>query len=150
MRRIAMTCCFAALGIISGCEGKEVIPEDDGTMGSACGTPVYGLELDFSGVVLDADGMPAAGASVTLEDRSVRPAADLGTATTGSDGTFFMEATDITSWPDCWLTVLDYQMVASLDDAYGELMVNRQMWEAIQAAEDTVDLSDRPVELSLP
>jgi hypothetical protein len=137
-----------AVPLCLACTGDETDVEEIPS-GSACGEPVEGIEMRFVGLVTDDNG-PVANAQVELEDRSFRPAIVLGSATSEANGTYTLDATDITSLPDCWLTALDYRMVAVKDEAEGELMVNRWMWEAIQDESYEVDLTDRPVEMSTP
>ena len=126
---------------------------DETLSGSACGDPVYGIEIDFQGLVTDKDGAPAAGVEIVLEDREILPATVRGTATTGADGRFTLRGSNITSWPDCWLTLLDYRLYAQTTDGTGrtiggELQVNKQMWESIQAGSYRVDVAASPIVLT--
>jgi hypothetical protein len=126
---------------------------DETLSGSACGDPVYGIAINFQGLVTDKDGAPAAGVSIVLEDREILPATVRGTATTGPDGRFSLQGTNITSWPDCWLTLLDYRLYAQTTDGSGraiggELQVNKQMWESIQAESYAVDVEESPIVLT--
>jgi hypothetical protein len=132
--------------------GKPIVVDLAGTAdnvpnGSACGTPELGIELDFRGAVLFEDGTPVANQEIFLEDRQILPPTRLGSGVTGADGTFGFHATDITSWPNCWLTLLDYRLVAVRDGKRAELEVNIDMWHAIQAGGATVDLTDKPIEV---
>jgi hypothetical protein len=136
---------FAAL--LGACEPPEQLPTGDTDGPSACGTPVRGIELQFLGKVLRTDGGDDAGVRVTLEDRSTAPPTELGTALTTAGGSYTLNGDDITDWPGCWLTLLDYRLVAEDGDVVGELQVNRFMQEAIRAEQDTVDLTTRPITL---
>lgn len=141
----------AALMFVAACEPKEVIPDrtdTDASTGSECGAPVFGLELDFVGVVVDTEGDPVADATVVLEDRSRPPAIDLGTATTSETGRFRFHASDITDFPGCSLSVWNYTLVAESGARSTERLVNREMYTAFDQGEDTVDLSARPFTLA--
>jgi hypothetical protein len=133
--------------------GKPIVVDlagaaDNVPNGSACGTPEYGIELDFRGTVLFEDGTPVADQEIFLEDRQLLPAKRLGAGVTDAEGGFRFRATDITSWPNCWLTLLDYRLVAVRDGRRAELEVNIDMWHAIQDGGAVVDLSDKPLEVN--
>lgn len=132
--------------IFFACSGEEE-PEPEDTQMGACGEPVYGIEMDFRGVVVDAEGAPVSGVEVELRDNSRPPGTTLGSGVSGAEGRFTFGAEEITSIPDCWLTALNYTLEAELDGAEAELLVNRFMWEAIQDDSYAVDLTDRPLEL---
>lgn len=116
--------------------------DTDGPQGSVCGTPEYGIELFMTGRVTDGNGRGTGGASVKLYDYAEQPPAVLGEGLTDSSGTFGFQATDITSIPDCWLTLLDYQMEATLGTKTESEQVNMDMWNAIQSSESMVDVGD--------
>lgn len=118
--------------------------------GSACGEIVEGIEMSFTGQAFAADGTASVGALVELEDRSGATTAVLGSGTTGADGTYSFDASDITSIADCWLTALDYRLVATHGDEVGEYEANNDMWDAIQDGSYAVDLADDPIQLAVP
>lgn len=143
MFRVLSVALFAA-----ACEPKEVIPDrtdTDSSTGSECGAPVHGITLTFVGVVQDSAGKAVKNASLALEDRSIPPADELGTAKSGADGTFTLVANDITDLPGCWLTALDYTLVVDSPAGAVERFVNREMYTALQDGVDTVDLMSRPL-----
>lgn len=145
MRPLSATL-FAALLCACAEDPEEIPPPDD--PGSACGTPEYGLSLRFVGRTGESAERPAVGADIVLEDRAVSPAEILGRAVSEAGGTFTLDATEITSIPDCWLTLLDYRLVSTTEDGLrGELQVNRFMWDALENDEDAVDLTTRPIVL---
>ncbi len=141
-RSLMILLCAAA------CEPKEVIPDrtdTDSSTGSECGAPVNGLTLTFVGVVQDSAGKAVKNATLALEDRSIPPADELGTAKSAADGTFTLVASDITDLPGCWLTALDYTLVVEATAGSVERFVNREMYTALHDGVDTVDLTSRPL-----
>ncbi len=142
-------CVSIAVVIAAGCTPGEVIPDrtdTDQSTGSECGDPVHGLSLTFVGLVQDANDDPVEGTTLTLEDRSILPAVDLGSATSGPDGEFTLVANDITDLPGCWLTALDYTLVAVAEYGEVERFVNREMYTALDG-NGVVDLRQRPLQL---
>lgn len=140
---------WLSLWVVGACAKEEPEPEPDAPIGS-CGTPTYGIEIAFQGVVETPGGARIEGAEIELEDRQLQPPTVLGTAVSDSQGRWQMDATDISSWPDCWLTLLDYRLVGEKDGYEGEMEVNRFMWESIQAETYAVNLDDRPLVLEAP
>lgn len=138
---------WLVLGLLVGCDGGETYDDEPPDQPGVCGEPTFGIEMTFLGRATAGGGATTEGIEVALTDGQVSPPKVLGTATTGPDGRFTLDATDISSWPDCWLTLLDYRLVGTFGEYEGELEVNRYMWEAIQAETYEVDLLDKPLVL---
>lgn len=137
------------LVILAACEPGETRPDfdTDDSGGSVCPPSVEGLAFRIDGVVR-AGATPVSGAEVRLEDRSARPVITFGTTTSGADGTFRLEATDVVGWPECWNLLTDHWVVARTADAEGEVFVNKELSEATRAERTVIDLTKRPVLLS--
>ena len=135
-----------ALGLaLVGCNGGDDEPnETDDTNDGACGE-VTTWDVAVAGVVHDAAGDGVEGASVRLEDRGWNVGTTLGTATTGTDGSFSFDAIGVTSVEDCWGTVLDYVLVAEEGDRVGERELNSALFNAIDGGGLEVDITAAPV-----
>ncbi|MCB9663166.1 MAG: hypothetical protein H6732_03565 [Alphaproteobacteria bacterium] len=134
------------LVLLAGCEPGEVRPvfDTDDSGGSVCPASVPGLSFTLGGRVLEG-ATPRQGATVRLEDRSARPVTVFGTATSGADGRFQLQATDVVGWPECWNLLTEHYVVATLDSLEGEVFVNKELSEATRDDEDVIDLTSRPV-----
>lgn len=131
------------LVLAAGCGGgddSDTGPADTDD-GGACGE-VTNHDVTLTGVVETAGG-PAEGATVTLEERNWTSGQAFGTATTGADGSFQIDATGIVSVEDCWGTALDYYVVAESGDLSGERQINSTLFNALASGE--ADLSGAPL-----
>jgi hypothetical protein len=107
-------------------------------------------DLTLLGSVALMNGLPAAGASVWIEDRAWAPQDEvLGQATTDGDGLFTLPITGLTSVEDCWGSALDYVVVAELGDQRGERGVNASLYASIQDGTLQADISGSPIEMAI-
>ncbi|MEQ1505767.1 MAG: carboxypeptidase-like regulatory domain-containing protein, partial [Myxococcota bacterium] len=103
-------------------------------------------DLGVRGIIHASTTAPAAGATVTLEDRAWDPGV-LATATTDADGRFSMSVVGLTSVDGCWATLLDYWIVAEKGTDRGERGVNSELYAAIIDGTLQADLSSFPIEM---
>ncbi|MEQ1507175.1 MAG: hypothetical protein ABMB14_33410, partial [Myxococcota bacterium] len=117
----------------------------DGTpQDSACGeTELVALEL--SGVALTADGAPAAGAEVWLEQRDWGPTEIHGSGLADDAGRFRFAVTEVPIVAGCWGIGPQFWASASHGGATGEVAVNMQVVMAWLDGSGVADLSDVPV-----
>lgn len=132
-----------------GCSPGEDIPDfpDTNESGSACPKPTRGISLTITGRVVDG-GSPAGGATVRLEDRDARPTAVFGTTTTGNDGRYSLDVTDLVAWPNCWNLITDHYLVAEKGEDSAERSVNRFLSDAVREGETTIAITDRDLDLA--
>lgn len=118
-------------------------PEDD-TGPLVCeAADTYDIAID--GKVEDASGAAIADAAVTLTDFGWIPGSVLGDATTNAQGRFSLVAIGVTDVPNCWGTVLDYELTANDGARYGQKVVNSHLHGAITDGSLATDLTAFPV-----
>lgn len=140
-RLVAIMWSLSALGC-----GAEPVETDDEP--GACGAESE-HEITVLVRVHQADGRPAQGATVLLEERATRPGVR-GEATTDAQGDAELQDLSITSLEGCWGIALDYVVVASLGEQMAEVAVNPSLFSAISQGEDVVDRRERPLVLPAP
>jgi hypothetical protein len=120
---------------LAGCGGGgDTEPAETDDEGGACGD-VTTHDVTVIGRAETADG-PADGATVTLQERNWTSGDTFGTATTGADGSFQIDAVGVIGVEDCWGTALDYVIAGSLGDLAGERDVNSALFNAVTSGED--------------
>lgn len=108
-----------------------------------CGEPMRDQEMTIQGMVV---GAGRNGATVELRDHRFRPARVLGSTTATPSGSFLLVGRGITTYEDCWLTLLDYRIAAEAEDGTeAERVILREMYGAFTEGLDTLDLSDDPL-----
>lgn len=128
-----------------GCGEKDQSATDDTDEGGACGS-VSTHVLSVAGVVQFMDGTAASGVNVRLDDRGWNPGSVLAEGVS-LEGEFNLDSAEITSVEECWGTLLDYVLVASLEGYQGEKEINTQLFNAIRDGESTADVSAIPIVL---
>jgi len=102
-------------------------------------------DLHVRGAVVDDGDDPIAGVDIQLVDYGWVPGTLMATATTDADGHYEFDVTELTSVEDCWGTLLDYVIVATLGDVVVEDGVNSQLYSAIVDGTLEVDLYTFPL-----
>jgi hypothetical protein len=131
------------------CGGKDA---DSGAGGptdgppSACGEVSEGYDVELTGLVL-LQGVPVEGASVALVERNWTPGTTYGSASSGGDGRFVLQATNLVSVEGCWGTALDYKLRGEHAGFVREQDVNSSLLAAIVDGSLDADLSGVPLEL---
>lgn len=134
-----------ALGCDAGVEDVDN-PFDSGPPDpTPCGEPMRDQELTIVGMVA---GPGRDGATVELRDHRIRPARVLGATVATPSGSFVLVGRGITTYEDCWLTLLDYRIAAEAEDGTeAERVILREMYGAFTNGRDTLDLSEDPLRL---
>jgi hypothetical protein len=131
-------------GETDGADGGDG-PPDDGACGEIGTAPVQVL-----GELALADGSPAGGAAVRLEERNWNnPIRVFASGTTDPAGRFELAAT-IDTVADCWGTAVDYYVIGELGTAYGERGVNSYLFNAVEGTGAGVATLDVPIPLFEP
>jgi hypothetical protein len=116
-----------------------------------CGDITY-WDVTLTGAVDQANGEPAVGALVHVEERAwtMNQIEQYGpTVTTDSVGNFEVLLPDVRSVEDCW-GFMDYNVVATLGGLSGEAELNSVLFSAIDSGTFLADISAIPVELEAP
>lgn len=140
MRGVVWVLALAACGD-GGTTPTATGDDDDGVQ---CEPAVY-VDLTIEGRVTEG-GVGAEGATVRLEERNWAPTTLHGTTTTGANGTFSLDATDLPIVEGCWGWATGFWLVAErggLSDEYGAntLIVNGWLDGASVVRLDAVDLA---------
>jgi hypothetical protein len=125
-----------------GCHGGPADDTTDTRFG-ACGE-ITTWDVTVIGKVEDAAGN-VAGAAVSLEDRGWEPITILGEATTTTNGSFTLEAQNVTAVEGCWGTLLDYVLVATEGSRSGERGINHPLYGAISDGSMEADITGNPL-----
>ena len=145
---------FPALTLVAiSCGGNSLADsgptETEPTNDGACG------EVSTHDVTVTArvtfEDTPMEGVTVELLDRGWTPGDILASGLTDEFGSITLDIVGLTAVEDCWGTMLDYYLTASVDDSsgalYGEKQMNSHLQSAINNGSLTVDVSSFPIEL---
>jgi hypothetical protein len=154
-------------GVLAGCGGDSTATTGSGetgaptgdtqtgdtdteTNGGACGDFTY-PDVTILGGVMTPGGDPAVGAQVWLEERNFDFEDTVyGTATTDEKGRFELLATQIVAPEGCWGTLVDYNLMATLNDASAEDEVNTVLFQAVAGGTFVADITTFPLQLEEP
>jgi len=137
-RSLALVLSFLA----AGCTSAPVDDTEDTRLG-ACGE-ISTWNVTVLGRVEDAAGA-VGGAEVSLEDRGWEPVTGLGATTTATNGSFTVEARNLTAVEGCWGTLLDYVLVATEGSRSGERGINHPLYGAIDDGSMEADIRGNPL-----
>lgn len=133
--------------ILEGQTGETGPVYGTGPPTGICGDVTY-FDLNVFGVAEYADGSPARGVDIDLEDRGWMPGTLMGSTTTDNEGFFQFQIIDLASVEDCWGTVLDYVLVAEDDEGlFGERPANSVLYNAILDGSLSADFTGAPLVL---
>lgn len=138
---------YLAILVSAACGSSDPTDTDDTDDPGACGAVSTEI-MAVRGIVETDGGIGIEGVTVILEDRGWNPGTTLGTVTTDEEGMFFLENLTITDVENCWGSMLDYVLVASLDAQTAEKEINTQLYNAIIDSSLEADVSAFPLVLS--
>ncbi|MFT7520111.1 MAG: hypothetical protein ACI9MC_002255 [Kiritimatiellia bacterium] len=128
--------------VMVGCVSEDTDEQPSG----ACGEVTEHV-VAVRAKVLDSEASPVIGALVEVQDRGWDPGTVLGSGLTNASGEVHLVDLNVTSVEDCWGTLLDYYVVATLDDRTAEKQVNSALFSAIDGGTLEADLRSTPIEL---
>ena len=136
--RLFWIAAFSALA--TACTSTETDETDEPIICEPDGT----YDIEVTGKVEDATGAAVAGADVALKDY-YNAGASLGSATTNATGIFVLDAVGVTDIPNCWGTVLQYDLEASEGGRTGVKQINSNLHSAITNTSLNTDITSFPV-----
>ncbi|MEQ1567570.1 MAG: hypothetical protein ABMA64_18150 [Myxococcota bacterium] len=135
----------------SPADSTPTVPDTDTdteTIGEGqCGS-ITRHDVTIRGGVRTPGGGAAIGAEVWLEERNYDITDKVyGATTTNDEGRFEFVATQVVAPENCWGTLVDYRLMATMPGAAAESLVNDSLFHAVTDGTLLVDVTNTPLVL---